>query len=338
MTGLSRQVPRLTIVIPTLNRAYCVGRAVESALSQTYPDLEIVVSNNGSTDATREVLEKYRDPRLRIISRKETIPAEAHGNFLITEAKGDLFLGLSDDDYLEPDFATRIMELFDRSPDLSFAYSRCWRHYSEVLVPSLPGPEVESGPEFIKAYLAGEREICWCGCVTRTSDLRAIGSIPEGRIFGDMFYWSRLAFKGKVGCVSGLLSHYLFMGDNVSSAVPVLTWAQETKQLVDEMAAACIAHEGADENSARCLLADGARYVARSTANQFIWCAIRGARNADLLRALWKGTHYLAGDPKVWLRVLTAFVLPPNWQRKLILAAARRRAQACQEMKVARTH
>src|ERR1035437_10168092 len=128
MTDLSRRVPRLTICIPTLNRAYCVGRAVESALSQTFLNLEIIVSNNGSTDATREVLEKYRDSRLRILHREETIPAEAHGNFLITEAKGNLFLGLSDDDYLEPEFATRIIELFDRSPDLSFAYSRCWWH------------------------------------------------------------------------------------------------------------------------------------------------------------------------------------------------------------------
>ncbi len=333
MTDLSCRVPRLTIVIPTLNRAYCVGRAVESALSQTLPDLEIIVSNNGSADTTREVLEKYRDSRLRIIHRKETISAEAHGNFLLTEAKGDFFLGLSDDDYLEPEFATRIIELFDRSPDLSFAYSRCWRHYSDVLVPSLTGPEIEDGPEFIKAYLAGKREICWCGCVTRTGDLRAIGPIPEGRIFGDMFYWTKLAFKGKVGCVSDLLSHYLFMGDNLSSAVPVLSWAQETKRLVDEMVAACIAHEGADEETARCLVADGVRYLARSTANQFIWSSIRGARNADLLHALWNGTHYLAGDPKVWLRVLVAIVLPPNWQRKLILAAARQRALACQEMK-----
>ena len=270
--------------------------------------------------------------------RDETIPAEAHWNSLLPEVKGEFVLCLSDDDYLEPEFARRFIELFDRSPDLSFAYSRCWWHYSDVLVPSLPGPEIESGPEFIKAYLAGKRAICWCGCVIRTSDLRAIGPVPEGRIFGDVFYWSKLAFKGKVGCVSDLLSHYLFMGDNLSSAVPVLTWAQETKRFLDEMAAACIAHERADESTARCLLADGSRYLARSTANQFIWCAIRGARNADLLRALWKGMHYLAGDPKVWPRVLVAIVLPPKWQRKLILAAARRRARACQEMKVPPSH
>jgi hypothetical protein len=319
--------PRLTIVIPTLNRAHCVGRAVASALAQTHSNIEIIVSNNGSTDDTRNVLGQFRDPRLRIIHHAQTIPAEAHGNFLVMAANGALFLGLSDDDYLEPEFAARVIELFDRSNGLSFVYSRCWRHYSDVRVPSLPAPEIESGPQFIRACLAGTREVCWCACVTRTNDLRGIAPIPPDTIFGDMYYWTKLAFKGKVGCVPDLLSHYLFMGDNLSSGIPVLTWARQTKQLVDEMVAATLAHEVPDEPAARRLRADGARYLARSTSNQFVWCAVRGGRKSTLLGELRKAAHYLAGDPTVWPRVLAALVLPPRLQRKLILAAARLRAR-----------
>lgn len=327
MTAQISHQPRLTIVIPTLNRAYCVGRAIESALSQKYPAIEIIVSNNGSTDNTREVLKQYCDPRLRIIHHDQTIPADAHGNFLLAESKGEFFLGLSDDDYLEPEFATRIIELFDRAPELSFAYSRCWIHYAEVLAPSRPAPEIESGPEFIKSYLAGEREICWCGCVTRLSLVREIGMIPENTIFGDMFFWTKLAFKGRVGCVSDQLSHYTFMGDNLSSGVPVLIWAEETRKIVKDMVAAYTAHEIPDERSTRRLIADGNRYLARSTANQFVWCSIRGYRKADMFFDLLKGVHYLSGDFKVWLRVLAAFVLPPKLQKVLILAAAKQQAR-----------
>lgn len=334
MTAQKSHQPRLTIAIPTLNRAYCVGRAIESALSQKYPDIEIIVSNNGSTDHTREVIEQYRDPRLRIFHREQTIPADAHGNFLLAEAKGEYFLGLSDDDYLESEFSTRIMELFDRAPDLSFVYSRCWIHYQEVLVPTRPGPEIESGPDFIKSYLAGEREICWCGCVTRLSQIREIGLIPENTVFGDMYYWTKLAFKGNVGCVTDLLSHYTFMGDNLSIGVSVLVWAEETKKIVNEMAAAYIAHEIPDERSIRRLIADGNRYLARSTANQFVWCSIRGYRKSALVRDLLKGMRYLSGDIKVWLRVLASFVLPPKLQKSLILAAAKQKARNYREKNI----
>jgi hypothetical protein len=183
--------------------------------------------------------------------------------------------------------------------------------------------------------LAGKREICWCACITRTRDLRDIGPIPENTIFGDMFYWTKLAFKGRVGCVSSLLSHYIFMGDNLSSGVPVMTWTRAAKKLVDEMVTATIAHEMPDESTARHLRAAGARYLARSTSNQFVWCSIHGFKKATLLHELWKVMRYLSIDPKVWLRVIAAFVIPPGIQQTLILAAAKRQARACRNLKIA---
>jgi glycosyltransferase involved in cell wall biosynthesis len=75
---------RLTIAIPTVNRDYCVGRAIESALAQTSPAVEIIVSNNGSTDRTREILDRYTDPRLRVFHHPSTMPVSAHCNFIMT--------------------------------------------------------------------------------------------------------------------------------------------------------------------------------------------------------------------------------------------------------------
>src|SRR5437868_3351092 len=117
---------RLTTAIPTLNRAREVRRAIDSALAQTASDIEVIVSNNGSTDDTRSVIDSYADPRLRVFHRETTIPPAEHGNFLIAESRGQLFLGLSDDDYIEPQFAERVIDLYDRHPDISFVYTRCW--------------------------------------------------------------------------------------------------------------------------------------------------------------------------------------------------------------------
>jgi glycosyltransferase involved in cell wall biosynthesis len=64
--------PRLTIAIPTLNRAQLLTRAIESALAQTSPDIEIIVSDNGSTDDTPAVIDS---PYASIPSLKDAIYA-----------------------------------------------------------------------------------------------------------------------------------------------------------------------------------------------------------------------------------------------------------------------
>src|SRR5580704_8361224 len=122
-----RMAPRLTIAIPTVNRAGLLGRAIESALAQTSSDVEIIVSDNGSTDDTPAVIARYsehysgrgNESRLRTFRHASTMPATIHGQFLVEQARGEFFLGLSDDDFLEPEFAAEVLTLFGQHPELS---------------------------------------------------------------------------------------------------------------------------------------------------------------------------------------------------------------------------
>lgn len=318
--------PRLTIVIPTVNRAYCLPRAIESALAQTAEGIEIIVSNNGSHDGTRAIIDRYSDPRLRVFHRDHTIPACAHGNFLVGEARGELFLGLSDDDYLEPDFATHVLDLFTRHPELAFAYTGCTMYYADVAVPARTGPEVEPGTAFIRNFLAGGRDVCWCACVTRTRDLQAIGAIPPGILFGDMYYWTRIAFSGPVGCIAQPLSHYVAfrdLGDNLTGGTPVAAWAREVQELVAYM----LSHhpaKGRDQSELEIL---GATFLARSTADQFVWNALRGTPRYRLMAALPAVFPFLRGGGSgLGLRILAALLAPRRLLRQRVLLAARRKA------------
>jgi glycosyltransferase involved in cell wall biosynthesis len=169
---------RLTIAIPTLNRDYCLRRVVDSALAQRSPDVEVIVSNNGSTDKTREILDQYNDPRLRVFHHSSTLPPAIHANFMIGEVRGELVVGLSDDDFLEPEFAERILNLFARHPELSFAYTRCWTHVRDVALASPGGPEIEDSLPFFQNYFRGDRHLFWCACVTRTAALRRLLPLP----------------------------------------------------------------------------------------------------------------------------------------------------------------
>jgi hypothetical protein len=304
---------RLTIAIPTLNRARDLRRAIDSALAQSSREIEVLVSDNGSTDDTRAVVESYDDSRLRTFRRVTTIPAADHGNFLIHEARGELFLGLSDDDYLEPTFAERVIALYDQHPEVAFVYTRCLTHvgHRESTVLTSPNaPELEDPLSFLRGYFSGQRQLSWCACVTRTADLRRIGGLPPGTLIGDLHLWTQIVFSGPVGCVDELLSHYTYLAGNSSIRIPVCDWSRETRAVfgrisarLAELRAAPAEREGI-ERAMR-------RYLARSTANQIALNASRGASKAALLQALWRCGADLRGNLGAALpRVLVALLLP----------------------------
>jgi hypothetical protein len=311
---------RLTIMIPTVNRDYCVRRAIDSALAQTSPDIDIVVSNNGSTDTTREILDGYEDPRLRVFHHASTMPVAVHANFLIGEAQGELVVGLSDDDFLEPTFAERVLNLFARRPELSFAYTRCWVHVRDRALPSPGGPEVEETLPFFQSYFGGERHLFWCAVVSRTAALRRLFPLPADVQIGDMYLWTQLAFDGPIGCVPELLAHYTYLVDNVSLGIPVCVWAEETRQLIARIEKR-YGDRSEDPLAVAGLKERMQKYLARTTANQFALNASRGATKSSLLRALWACGSLLAPDLMTAVpRVGASLALPAPVVKRLVVA------------------
>lgn len=327
---------RLTIAIPTVNRARLLGRAIESALAQTSANIEIIVSDNGSTDDTPAVIARYAERyaeqyagqfaerRLRTFRHPSTMSAARHGQFLIEQARGEFFLGLSDDDFLEPQFAAEVLAMFDQHPDLSFAYTGCAVHYEDCQVPAVVGPEVETGPSFLAAHYADQREVSWCACVTRVQDLLELGPQPEDRILGDMFFWTKLAFRGPVGCIPRVLSHYVLLrsqNDNISHGTPPAVWARESQTLANEVIEAS-RRAGVDADSLSRLQAHCRRHVARSTANQFVWSRLRGASRARAWSWVGDCFPYLSLSPTALTRLTAALLLPREALRRLLLSGA----------------
>ena len=318
---------RLTIAIPTLDRARDLRRAIDSALAQSSPDIEVLVSNNGSTDDTRAVMESYDDPRLRTFHRATTIPAADHGNFLIEAARGEFFLGLSDDDYLEPQFADRVVALYDRHPDVAFVYTRCFTHVGPSLLTSPHAPEIEDPLSFLRGYFSGQRQLFWCGCVTRTADLRRIGGMPPGTLIGDMYLWTQIVLSGPIGCVDELLSHYTYLAGNSSIRIPVCDWSRETRAVMRRLTDG-LAELQAPHDVREGLGREMRRYLARTTANQIALNASRGASKRALLRALRICGADLRGNLGTALpRVLVALLLPPRLASGLVDWFVARRAR-----------
>ena len=323
-------MPRLSIAIPTVNRASLLARAIESALAQTSQDIEILVSDNGSTDETPSVIARYHDPRLRTFRHEVTMHMMRHSEFILAQVKGEFVVALSDDDYLEPGFAAETLAAFDRNPSAAFVYTGCAVHYDDVQVPALVGPPIESTSDFLLNHYSGRRELSWCACVTRLRDLKQIGQVPENRIIGDMYYWTKMAFRGPVVCVPKVLSHYILLrpqtqNDNYSHGTSPLFWARDSRLLADEVLDAS-RKAGASSEYLHKLESEARCHVARSAANQFVWTKIRGARRLDLLRWALQCRQYLVANWTVVSRLGAALVVPRSMLRNALLKSARRMA------------
>lgn len=119
-----RQDQKVSIVIPVYNGMPYLPEALASALDQDFPNLEIVVIDNASTDGTTDFLKKQDDPRLRVVHRSETQPAPANWSEAIAQAKGSLIKLMCADDVLEPGAITRQVAVLQAHPEAGLVANR----------------------------------------------------------------------------------------------------------------------------------------------------------------------------------------------------------------------
>jgi len=113
-----KSAPMFTIFIPTYNRAYCLGRALQSVADSTCKDLEVVLVDDGSTDGTRALIDAWQQRglfALRYIFQENAGKAAAH-NRAVGAARGFMFLTLDSDDSLLPDALAQVLEHWDSIP------------------------------------------------------------------------------------------------------------------------------------------------------------------------------------------------------------------------------
>lgn len=105
--------PFFSIIIPTYNRADLLGKSVTSALNQSYPNFEVIVVDDGSTDNTEEVMSKFSDPKLSYY-KKENEERGAARNFGMDKAKGRYVTFLDSDDYFYPWYLSHAYESINK--------------------------------------------------------------------------------------------------------------------------------------------------------------------------------------------------------------------------------
>ena len=92
--------PFFSIVIPTYNRAKFLKTTLLIILKQTFQDFELIISNNCSTDETVEVVQSFKDKRIRYFENKKNIGAEMNMKKVLTYARGKYLFTVGDDDFI----------------------------------------------------------------------------------------------------------------------------------------------------------------------------------------------------------------------------------------------
>lgn len=115
--------PLISVVVPCFNLGAYVEEAVQSALDQTYPEVEVLVLDDGSTDLeTQLILSELQLPKTKVF-REPNRGLGAARNFLIERSRGQLICALDADDRLHPELFEACLERFHQDPGLSFVSS-----------------------------------------------------------------------------------------------------------------------------------------------------------------------------------------------------------------------
>lgn len=158
---------KYSIVIPTRNRAEYLSYAIQSVLESSRSDIELIVSNNFSTDETAEILSQIGDPRLRVISPSVSLPMAGHYEFAITQATGEWITILGDDDAVLPYIFERLDKYTEQYPKIDiisssrayYFWEGCEDLYGNTVIAysSSPNSRVRSTKKDLHAVLKGFR-------------------------------------------------------------------------------------------------------------------------------------------------------------------------------------
>ena len=298
----------VTIGIATWNRRPLLQKAVESALSQTYGDVEIVVSDDGSTDDTAEYLRSISGPQVVKVLKPKNEGLVANYNTCLNSASSEFFLLLNDDDTLLPTAVEKLVTAFLKPPNniCSNSVGVSWCPFTNIdangddLWTVRGGPAVESTVGLIEGLFNGIRGPLCSGVLIRTEDALAAGGYESRfRACCDSALWGKAALRHEYAvCVDEPLMRYLMHPSGSATAdAECAAWQGAMQmEIVDFVD---ILRKRGDETGAQRLLRAGSHTLANITVTVLMRSVGRPGWVKAFAREFWRSRKY----------VLTPFVL-----------------------------
>lgn len=239
--------PLVSVVVPAYNVASTIGETLDSIVRQTYSNIEIIVVDDGATDETPKILEKYRDKRLRVVRQVNRGLAGAR-NTGIHLAKGKYISFCDSDDVWEPEKLELHVAHFELDQNLGISYcgsSLIDEAGSKLQISQYPKLKNITAADIFKRNPIGNGSVA----VFRREALNVIAYRPVGerkrnwwfdetfRQSEDIDAWMRFALSSdwKIEGIPGLLTRYRIQSGGLSANLEKQfeTWSRMRDKVAD---------------------------------------------------------------------------------------------------------
>ena len=197
-----------SVVIPLYNKQDCIRNTVQSVLNQTFPDFEINIVDDGSTDRSLEIARQFDDPRIRVFSKPNGGVSSAR-NYGIRQSRKKYIAFLDADDLWYPDYLSEIARLIDKYPGCGiYSAGYILRKKHREIRYAYPTEGVIQ--DYFKEYFKHKSPFCNASCaVIPVEAFGKVGYFPENLHTGeDLYMWMAIAEHYNVCVTPNILMSY----------------------------------------------------------------------------------------------------------------------------------
>ena len=216
-------VPTISILTPVWNGLPYIKECVDSVFAQEFQDWELIISDNGSTDGTRDYLDTLKDQRVRIFKQEKNLGIDGNLNFLLSKAAAPIAYCLCADDYFYPGGLGRAVNEWTIVPTgtafIGFNWKEVVKHdisaaFSFEVLPKKMDPEMSQLAFFLFGNVVGNLS----NVSFNVKILREAGGFDEKmRMAGDFEIWSRIA-KTNIMVLSDTETVYVRVHDGTATS------------------------------------------------------------------------------------------------------------------------
>lgn len=184
----------VSIITPCYNSSEFLDETIQSVLQQTYPHWEWLITDDSSSDNSLEIINQYKDPRIKLIVSEKNRGAGFARNISLENANGRFITFLDADDYWEPNFLEEMVSFMKKEKaELAYSnYARC----NEKLIPVIEDFKADKEVTFNNLL-----KTCRLSLLSSMYDSQRVGKeyFPEGSKREDHVMWLNLLKKISVG-------------------------------------------------------------------------------------------------------------------------------------------